>query len=97
MPSYPVIIGKSSNLSSEEQRRCPLDLTIDVCRDLGTASYLLRHLKPCIHRLRELRFTSTRLEPLLEFFPLPRSMPYLKTLDIRLTNGRWDDQSSVEL
>src|SRR5258708_333688 len=78
-------------------KKVPLDLTIDVFRNLGTASYLLRRLKPCIHRLRELRFTSTHLEPLLEFFPLPRSMPYLKTLDICLTEGRWDDQSSVEL
>src|SRR5260221_6994376 len=81
----------------------PLDLTINVSSNSHPSAvlHLLRRLKPHIDRLRELHFTSSCLDPILEFFPLPRSMPYLKTLDIRLNgNGNpkeLESQASVEL
>ncbi len=63
----------------------PLDLTIHISSISDAALHLLRCLKPYIRQLRELHFTSVSLDQVLEFFPLPRSMPYLKTLDICLT------------
>ena len=81
----------------------PLDLTINIFSSSRSSVvlHLMRCLKPHIDRLRELHFTSSCLDPILEFFPLPRSMPYLKTLDIRLNgNGNpkeLESQASVEL
>ena len=63
----------------------PLDLTIDISSNSDSALHLLRRLKPYIRQLHELHFTSCWLDHVLEFFPLPHSMPYLKTLDICLT------------
>src|SRR5258708_6261891 len=77
----------------------PLDLTINVSSNSHPSAvlHLLRCLKPHIDQLRELHFTSSCLDPILEFFPLPRSMPSLKTLDIRLNGDLEAIQASVEL
>ncbi len=73
----------------------PLDLTIEIYSDSSAILHLLRCLKPHIDWLHELYFTSKWLSPILEFFPLPCSMPYLKTLDIHLI--AWGSLASVEL
>src|SRR5258708_25871641 len=79
-------------------RMVPLDLTIDIScgRDPSPVLRLLS-LKPHIARLRELHLTSSWLDPIREFFPLGRSMPYLKTLHIHLIGGRTDFPKPLKL
>ncbi|KAF8342582.1 uncharacterized protein EI90DRAFT_3115167 [Cantharellus anzutake] len=77
----------------ERARTVPLDLSIyfydlnNPSINQATLSRLTGYLTPLLPRVRNLHYTSIHMGAILAFFPLPRSMPFLRKL--RLILAPW--------